>query len=67
MRIMWSADTTPTLKFWNPCYFVYKKGISLAFETMRNWISTAQILQPSQSMVKQPQSRDSFLKSAMDR
>ena len=33
MRIMWSIDTTLTLKFWNPCYFIYKRGISLAFET----------------------------------
>lgn len=32
--------TTSTLKFWNPCHFVYKR-ISLTFEIVRNWRSTS--------------------------
>lgn len=34
---MWPVGTTPTLKCWNPYHFVCRKGVSLAFETMRNW------------------------------
>lgn len=53
-----------TLKFWNPYCFVYKKGISLAFELMRNWRSIAQISQPSQSLAKQqPQSNERAITS----
>lgn len=63
MRIMWSIDTTLTLKFWNSCYFIYKGGISLAFETTRNCRSTAQISQPSQCLANN-NSSDNYLKRA---
>lgn len=53
-----------TLKSWNPYCFIYKKGISLAFELMRNWRSIAQISQPSQSLAKQqPQSNERAITS----
>lgn len=52
MRIMWTMGITPTLKVWNPRHFVYEKEISLNFETMRNWRSTAQLSQPTQSLTK---------------
>lgn len=52
MWIMWIVGITPTLKFWNPCHFVYKKRITLAAEIMRNWRSTTQIAQPAHLCAK---------------
>lgn len=56
MRIMQTVGTTPTLKFWNPCHFVYKRGL---VQPLRPWETGA--LQPGfhnplKSLVKkQPQ------------